>query len=227
MLIIMMGSTTLATSMVNEKADKTLETLMTTPVSRMAVLTAKLLSASLLAALYAVVYVFALNNFSDTLAGGGAFPEGFANIMADFGIAFGASTFAVIGAQLFLSVLCGLAIAIIIGMMVDDIKSLQSYIMPLTIIIMIPYFLTLFVDVNTLPALVQVLVYAIPFTHAFTAASNLFTQNYNMIIIGFIYQAVFVAVIMTVAVKIFNSDKLFTLGQILVRKPKEKKAVSK
>jgi len=144
--------------------------------------------------------------------------------MANFGVAFGATTFLIIGGQLFLSVLCGLAIAIIIGMMVDDIKSLQSYIMPLTMVIMIPYFLTMFLDINTMPTIAQVAVYIIPFTHAFTAASNLFVQNYTMIIVGFIYQAVFVGVMMTLAVKIFNSDKLFTLGQIVERKPGSKKA---
>jgi len=224
MLIIMMGSSTLATSMVNEKADKTLETLMTTPVSRMAVLAAKLLSAALLAAVYAIVYIFALQAFNDTLAGGASFPDGFAEMMENFGVTFSAVTFTVIGAQLFLSVLCGLAIALIIGMMVDDIKTLQSYIMPLTILIMIPYFLTMFLDINTLPTIAQVAVYAIPFTHSFTAASNLFTANYTMITIGFVYQAVFVGVMMTIAVRIFNSDKLFSLGQMLMRKPGAKKS---
>jgi ABC-2 type transport system permease protein len=125
--------------------------------------------------------------------------------------------------QLFLSVLCGLAIALIIGMMVEDIKTLQSYIMPLTIVIMIPYILSMFMDINTLPMIGKVLVYAIPFTHTFTAAGNLFVQNYPLIIFGMIYQLVFVAGILTLAVKIFNSDKLFTLGQILVRKPGAKK----
>ena len=225
MIIIMTGASTLATSMANEKADKTLETLMTTPVSRIAVLTAKLLSAAVLAAIYAVVYVFAFQNFSDGLAGGSGFPDGFADMMANFGIVFNAATFALIGAQLFLAVLCGLAIAIIIGMMVDDIKSLQSYILPLTVVIMIPYFVTLFVDINTLPMIAQVGLYIIPFTHAFTAAFNLFVQNYTMIIIGFAYQAVFLVVMMTIAVKIFNSDKLFTLGQIFVRKPGVKKGL--
>ena len=215
LLIIMMGTSTLATSMVNEKADKTLETLMTTPVSRMAVLTAKVLSAALLAALYAVVYIFALQNFSEGFTGGETFPDGFTEMMANFGIAFNTATFLIIGAQLFLSVLCGLAVALIIGMMVDDIKALPSYIMGVSIFTMIPYFLSMFLDINTLPMAGRIALYAIPFTHSFTAASNLFTANYTLIIIGIIYQAVFVTAMLTFAVKIFSSDKLFTLGQIL------------
>jgi ABC-2 type transport system permease protein len=223
MVIILMASTTLATSMVNEKADKTLETLMTTPVSRMAVLLAKVLSAALLAALYAAVYIIALQRFNETLAGGAGFPEGFIEMMQEFGVTFNAFAFGIIGAQLFLSVLAGLAIALLLGMMVDDIKSLQTYIMPLIIVIMIPYLLSMLMDINTLPTIAQVAVYAIPFTHAFTAASNLFTANYGIIIAGFIYQAVFVTVMLVLAVKIFNSDKLFSLGQMLMKKPAAKK----
>jgi len=223
MLIIMMGAQTLATSMVNEKADKTLETLMTTPVNRMAVLVAKVLAAAVLAAIYAGVYIFALQNFNHTLTGGATFPDGFTEMMVAFGVTFNAFTFAVIGAQLFLSVLSGLALALLIGMMVDDIKTLQSYIMPLIIFIMIPYFLSMFMDINALPLIAKIAVYAIPFTHSFTAASNLFTANYAIIIIGFIYQAVFVALMLTFAVKIFNSDKLFSLGQMLMRKPAKTK----
>ncbi|MCL2099645.1 MAG: ABC transporter permease [Oscillospiraceae bacterium] len=222
-LIILMASQMLAMSMVNEKADKTLETLMTVPISRMSVLLAKILSSAVYAAVYAVVYIFALRNFNESMSAGGSFPEDLLPALESFGISFDAATFAVIGVQLFLSVLCGLAIALIIGMMVDDIKTLNSYIMPLMVLIMIPYFLTMFLDVNTLPFIGRLGLYAIPFTHTFTAAMNLFTQNYALLIGGLVYQAVFVAVMLTIAVKIFNSDKLFTLGQILLKKPKQQK----
>lgn len=219
MVIILMAASTLATSMVNEKADKTLETLMTTPVSRMSVLMSKLFSAGVYAAIYAIVYIFAFRNFNQGMMGGSTFSEEFMKIIEDFGIVFDATTFIVIGIQLFLSVLCGLAIALIIGMMVDDVKALQSYIMPLMIIIMIPYFLSMFLDINTLPMIGKILIYAIPFTHSFTAASNLFMQNYSLLIFGIVYQFIFVAGILTLAVRIFNSDKLFTLGQMFARKP--------
>jgi ABC-2 type transport system permease protein len=226
MLIILMAATMLATSMVTEKADKTLETLMTTPISRMSVLLSKIFSAALYAVIYAVVFVFAFQNFNDSMHSGGTLSEEFIKAVENFGITFDAWTFLIIGAQLFLSVLCGLAIALIIGMMVDDIKALQSYIMPLMIFIMIPYFLTLFVDINTLPQIAKIALYCIPFTHTFTAAANLFVENYAIIAAGLIYQVIFVAVILTLAVKIFNSDKLFTLGQILQKKPGNKNKVN-
>jgi ABC-2 type transport system permease protein len=223
--IIMVSSQMLAASMVNEKVDKTLETLMTAPISRMSVLITKILSAAIYSAIYAVVYILAFRNFNEGMTGGGTLPDNLIPALENFGITFNSFNFTIIGAQLFLSVLCGLAISLIIGMMVDDIKTLQSYILPLTIIIMIPYLLSMVLDINSLPAIAQIAVYAIPFTHSFTAASNLFTANYTLIIIGFVYQAAFAAAMMTIAVKIFNSDKLFTLGQILMKNPGAKKSL--
>ncbi|MCL2772446.1 MAG: ABC transporter permease [Oscillospiraceae bacterium] len=218
-LIIMMATQMLATSMVNEKADKTLETLMTAPVNRLSVLLAKILAASIYAVIYAVIYMFAMNNFSNGMTGGSSgYSQDFIAALKNFGVTFDLSTFIIMGVQLFLSVLCGLAIALIIGMIVDNIKTLQAYIMPLMIVMMIPYFISMFLDVKTLPLWGQIILYIIPFTHTYTAVPNLFTHSYTLIAIGIAYQVIFVAVILTIAVKIFNSDKLFTIGQSIGRK---------
>ena len=225
--VLMISTQMLAGSIVNEKTDKTLETLMTAPLHRMSVLLAKIFSAALYAVVYAAVYIIAYNRFMDSISGGASYPDGFFEILEKFGITFGATAFAIIGTQLFLSVLCGLAVSMLIGMMIDDIKTLQAYLMPLMYIIMIPYFLSVFIDINTLPAVLRAVVYIIPFTHTFVAATNLFMQNYALIAFGIIYQAVSVAALLTVAVKIFNSDKLFTLGQLLKKKPGKRKIKTK
>jgi len=219
-MIITTAASLLAMSMVNEKADKTLETLMTAPINRMSVLAAKILSSAIYSAIYALVFVFAYGNFMETLGGGGNMPYGFIEAVENFGITFNVITYLVIGVQLFLSVLCGLAIALIIGMMVDDVQTLQRYMMPLTVVMLVPYILTLILDVNTLPLIAQIGVYLIPFAHTFTAAANLFMQNYTLIAIGLVYQTVFVIIMLSIAVRIFNSDKLFTLGQMFSSKTK-------
>ncbi|MCL1858715.1 MAG: ABC transporter permease [Oscillospiraceae bacterium] len=222
MLILMMASQMIAGSIVNEKTDKTLETLMTAPMNRMSVLLAKVLAAAIYAIIYAVVFSISNNNFMGSMAGGDIYPEGFAATLETFGITFNITTLAIVGVQLFLSVLCGLAISLLIGMMIEDIKSLQAYLIPIIFAVMIPYFLSMFLDINTLPLIAKILVYAIPFTHTYTAFTNIFVQNYTLLIFGAIYQAIFVAILLTVAVRIFNSDKLFTLGQIMKKKPGKK-----
>jgi ABC-2 type transport system permease protein len=222
MLLLMMCTQMLAGSIVNEKTDKTLETLMTTPLNRMSVLLAKIFSAAVYAIAYAAAYSVSYKKLMDSLSTGGAYSEEFMAALDKFGITFNIPALAVIGVQLFLSVLCGLAISLLIGMLIEDIKALQAYLLPIVFVIMAPYFLSMFLDINTLPMIARILIYLIPFTHTFTAATNLFTQNYTVIIFGAIYQMIFVAILLTFAVRIFNSDKLFTLGQIMKKKPKNK-----
>ena len=223
-LIIIYSMQTLATSVVTEKADKTLETLMTAPVSRMSVLFAKILSAAIYAIVFAVIYTFGMQNFMGGLTGGETFSPQTIEVIETFGISFNFFTFAIIGVQLFLSVLCGLGIALIIGIMLDDIKTLQAYIMPIMIIIMIPYFVSIFTDINSLPAIFRVLIYIIPFTHTFAAAINVFSQNYAIIAGGIIYQIIFVIAMLAIAMKIFNSDKLITLSEIIKSNGAKKKS---
>jgi len=222
MILLIMATQMLAGSIVNEKTDKTLETLMTAPMNRMSVLLAKLLSAAVYALIYAVAYSVSYKRFMDSMSMGGTYSEDFLASLAKFGITFDITALAVIGVQLFLSVLCGLAISLLMGMLVEDIKTLQVYLMPVMFVIMIPYFLSMFLDINTLPVIGKILIYIVPFTHTFTAATNLFMQNYTLIIIGIVYQVIFVAIVLTISVRIFNSDKLFTLGQIMKKKPSNK-----
>jgi len=222
MVLILMATQMLAGSIVNEKTDKTLETIMTAPINRMTVLLAKILAAALYAIICAAVYMISYNKFMDSMSGGGTYSKDFIASLENFGITFNVMNLTIIGAQLFLSVLCGLAISMLIGMMIEDIKTLQAYLAPIMFIVMIPYFLSMLLDINTLPTIAKVIIYIIPFTHTFTAASNIFAQNYTLIAIGLIYQAIFVVILLTIAIKIFSSDKLFTLGQIMKKKPGKK-----
>ena len=67
-------------------------------------------------------------------------------------------------------------------------------------------------DINALPTAIRTLVYAIPFTHTFSAMSNLMFGNNAVFFGGLAYQAVFFAVCMFFALKLFKSDKIFTIS---------------
>ncbi|MDE5569716.1 MAG: ABC transporter permease [Ruminococcus sp.] len=62
-LIIMMTSQTIISAIANEKIDKTLETLLSAPVSRTAIIGAKTLSAGIVALLNAIVFMFGFSFF--------------------------------------------------------------------------------------------------------------------------------------------------------------------
>ena len=104
-----------------------------------------------------------------------------------------------------------LSIAIILGAFAENVKAVQSLLAPLMILVMIPYFLTLFVDLDQAGPLLKWLVLAIPFSHSFSAAPNLFLNSYATVIAGIVYQFVWFVVLAGVAARIFSTDRILTM----------------
>lgn len=229
--LLLMASQMIMTAISTEKIDKTLETLLSAPVSRMTVLSAKMVAAVISALLNAVFMIagFALymmgmmgsavNEIStsvnetasiDMSAADGV--TGVAQAMAELGIALTPVSYVLFALQLFLTIAIGLAISLILGAMATDVKSVQTLIMPVMISVMIPFFVTMFTNVNEMSPVFKVIIYAIPFTHTYTTLTNL--MNGDMIIYwaGLAYQIIFFAVCMFLAVKMFTTDKLFTMS---------------
>lgn len=212
-LIVIFSSQTLAASVTGEKSDKTLETLLTTPVNRNNILFAKMLSASIVSLAYAVIFMFSYDGIMQSSMGGadaGALSE-YSGILKNMGVSFSIATYSIVGISIFLSIIIGLSIAIIIGVLAEDMKKLQSLLMPMMILLMIPYLISMFTDINTLPIIARIAMYIIPFTHTFTAINNVFTSNYLLLVIGIVYQLIFLLISVGIARNIFGTDKLFTL----------------
>ena len=79
-----------------------------------------------------------------------------------------------------MAILCALGLAIILGVMVEDLKSAQTMILPLVFLIMIPYFISMFSDINSLSLPIKILIMLIPFSHPFIASQNIILGNYNI-----------------------------------------------
>ena len=84
--------------------------------------------------------------------------------------------------------------------------------MPINFAAMIPYLLSIMVDIKTLSPVVKYVVYAIPFTHTFMASENVMFSNMSLYWGGFAYQVVFLAVCLFIAMRIFMSDRVFTMS---------------
>jgi ABC-2 type transport system permease protein len=222
--LILMASQMIMTAISTEKIDKTLETLMSAPVSRLTVLCAKMISAVIVALLNAgtmiIGFVFYMQSMLGTAAaeieesasaGTSEITSG-AEAMAGLGLTLGGGDILLFGADLFLTIAIGLSVSLILGAMATDTKSVQTLIMPVMVITMIPFFVTMFADVNSLPAAFRMIMYIIPFTHTYAAMTNLMFGHTSLVIGGLIYQAVFFAVCMYLAVKMFTSDLLFTMN---------------
>jgi len=128
-----------------------------------------------------------------------------------YGITLGDGwTMPLVGISLFLSVVAGLSLCLVIGSFSRDYKSAQSLTMPITFLAMVPMFVLMMKDFNTLPTALQVLLFAIPFTHPMMAMNNLMFGDYTLVILGISYVAIFAAVVMAIAVWVFRKDILVT-----------------
>lgn len=249
--LMLMASQMIMTAISTEKIDKTLETLLSTPVSRMSVLMAKMLAALVSALINAVVMIIGFAIYMIILVGGvagnivesgavdqmtasaaeslgGADAVSVTQAIADLGFSISGLDIILFGLQLFLSLAIGLSLSLILGAMTTDVKSVQTLTMPIMMAVMLPFFVTMFVDFGSMPTAFKAVMFVIPFTHSYNALSNLMTNDTAMFWGGFAYQIAFFAVCMFLAVRMFTSDKLFTMAFATENKAaKQKKLFSK
>ena len=215
MMVILMSGGTIISSMGMEKENKTLETLLTMPVRRRDIVTGKLVAAALVGLLMAVVYMAGMGYYMNSLQSGSSLD------LAKYGLVLNPLDYVLVGISLFLAVLCALALCLLLGCFARDFKSAQSLTMPVTFLAMVPFFVMMMKDFNTLPAIAQAGIFAIPFSHPMMVMNNLMFDDYTLVLAGIAYEAVFAAVTMSIVVWIFKKDMLIT-----GRKKREKKTVN-
>jgi ABC-2 type transport system permease protein len=115
-----------------------------------------------------------------------------------------------IGLLLFLTIVASLALASILAVFAEDTKSAQMYLTPLMILIMIPYFLSLFTNIDTLSLPIKVIVYLIPFSYPFIASQKVLFGSVSIVYIGALYLLLFSAISIVIATRIVSSDRIFT-----------------
>ena len=224
-LVIVFAAQMIATAVATEKENKTLETLLSYPVSRTSIVTSKMVAAGLVALLAAGAYMYGMSQYmggiESSFSGG---PEAEAALQASegamrqLGLTFSMSDYLLLGLTLFASILTALAIAIILGAFAENVKAVGTLIMPLMVLLLIPYFLTLFLDLSVLPDAARYAVLAIPFTYPFITGPNLFLGNYGIVWWGIGYQFIWFAIFVTIAARVFSSDRILTMKLSLHRK---------
>ena len=214
MMIVIYSSQMVISAVAMEKQNKTLETLLTVPIKRTSIITAKMLAAGLVGLISAGVYMFAFKGFvggiGEEAARAGA-EAGGAALMQQLGLTFSTGGTIVLGVSLFLAILVALALAMILGVLAEDFRSAQTMIMPLMFMVMIPYFISLFADINTVALPIKLFVLAIPFSHPFLVSQNLYLGNWGMIAGGLVYMFGVVVVLTVFAARIFSTDKILTM----------------
>lgn len=201
-LFIMAGQTIIA-SMALEKENKTLETLLTMPVKRTSIVAGKIIGAAVVGFVMAGIFMGGFYFYNANLTMG-------IEHDVDLGLDLTPLDYFLVAVSMFAALLAGLALAMLLGTFAKDFKSGQTLIFPLVLLSLVPMFLTMFKDFDTLPTGLKVLIFAIPFSHPMMAMRNLMFGDYLLVGAGIAYSMAFSVVVILVVVRIFATDKLLT-----------------
>ena len=204
MMLIIFSGQMIISSMAQEKENKTLETLLTLPVKRTSIVTGKIAASAIIGLLFALIYMFGMSNYLQGFQGSTGIN------LAEYGLVLSSQDFILIGISLFITLISALALCMLLGTFAKNYKSAQTLVFPVTMLAMIPMFVTMFLDFDTLPLALKGLIFAIPFSHPMMAPRALIFNDYMLVISGIIYVSIFAFVTILLVVWVFKTDRLLT-----------------
>jgi len=215
-MLIILAMQLASTSVATEKEEKTLETLMSLPLSRFTLLVGKLAGSTLVAAIGAVATIFGVVYYMGSFAFGT--PTQPSIDLAAIGLAPSLLSYVILGVSVFVALLSALALAVVISVFAEDVRGAQSLLGFVYMPLLIPMFALMFTDLNTLPFGFQILLLALPFTHPMLAARATITGDYLLPVLGIGYVVIFTLVMLDIAARLFATEKILTAKIRLGRK---------
>jgi ABC-2 type transport system permease protein len=215
-MLIILAMQLAATSVATEKEEKTLETLMSLPLSRFTLLMGKLAGSTVVAAIGAVATILGVIYYMGSFTFGA--PAQQAIDLVAVGLAPSLLSYVILGISVFVALLAALALAVVVSVFADDVRGAQSLLGFVYTPLLIPMFVLMFADINSLPLGFQILLLALPFTHPMLAARATITGDYLTPVLGIVYVALFTVAILYIAARLFATEKILTAKIRLGRK---------
>ena len=206
-VLVILAAQIAATSVAVEKEYRTLEMLLTLPVSRLAILASKLAGPAIIALigslLYAVGYKFYMDvAYAAILQQGGL--EGLT-------LEIPPQNYVVVAITFFLALLLVLALSATIAVFTQDVRSAQALagnvIAPLALV---PSFLLMFADPEVLPPGLRLLVYVLPFSYPALAVREAYRGFGPDVYAGIAYMAASTFVVLYIAARVFSTERVLT-----------------
>jgi ABC-2 type transport system permease protein len=197
-----------ATSVAMEKEEKTLETVLTLPMDRFAILMGKLSGSIIIAGAAAAAYMVGFNYYMGSFSG---LSTGGANLdLVSLGLVPSTFGYLLLGISLFITLLSALALAVILSAFAEDVRSAQSLVSYVYPLVFIPSLVLMYVDINMLPVWLRWILYAIPFSQPIIASKAVIMGDYLTAGLGIVYVVGFTLVIMYAASRLFATEKILT-----------------
>ena len=214
-----------ATATAVENEEKTLETLLTFPVTRYDILMAKLLGSSIVAVLGGVlftvgflIYFQGLSSLQSSGFGVGDLYKAFPSPPPE--------TYVVLTISLILSIFFITSLGIVIGALSSDVRMSGSLLGIVLIPVLIPFLLIIYGDLKSLPLAFQLFAYALPTSYPMIMAKEMITSTIPVeVLYGIPYSAAITLVVLYATSKLLAPEKLLTLQHKLkLKRIKRKQA---
>lgn len=208
-----------ATSVAMEKEEKTLETLLTSPVDRFAILIGKVASTAIVAGVASITVLIGYNYMIGSITFG---LTNSVNVdLVSLGLVPSPLGYTMLGISLFITLLSALALAVIMSAFSENVRGAQALVGYIYPVIFIPALALMYLDFNALPLALKAIFYAIPYSHPIIASKAVIMGDYATVTFGIIYVAIFTMVIMYIASRLFATEKILTSKLMFKRnKPK-------
>jgi ABC-2 type transport system permease protein len=204
-IVVVFAMQIAATAIAVEKEQKTLETLLTLPVSRFKILASKLVGSTIIAGLGAVAsltgFAYYMTSITSLSGGGGNVAYVFSPPLAYY---------AFTGVLIFLTLTLATLVAIVISAFAQDVRSAQALVGYLSLPIMLPAFFVLFGDFNSLPADLRLGLLAVPFSYVAAFTSTGIAGDFALGVVGVGYIAAWILVLLYLAAWFFRSERILT-----------------
>ena len=219
MMMVMFAIQMAATSIALEKEQKTLETLVTLPVSRMTILGGKLSGSIVIAVAGSISYLIGFSYYMDS-----AFsfvPDAMSMNLSDVNMGMTPFGFLLVGIVIFVTLVSALAMALSVAVFADNVRTAQSFTGVLVTPIMIPAMVLMFSDIEMLPQTFQYILLIIPYTHTIIATKAAFLGNYFVVLRSIFFISIWTVAVLYIAAKIFSTERIITarfqMGDIFKR----------
>lgn len=201
LMLVMMSGMNLISSIGIEKENRTLEILLTLPISRNYIVLSKIVASAItglvLASIYMVGMFYYLRPFSSQI------PQELQDVFTLTGV-----DYALFGLSLFFALVAGLSLFVVIASFAKDYRGSQAFGFPLSMLGVVPMLITIFKDFHTLPFALKLFVFVIPFSHPMIAIKELMLNNPGFVMSGILYSIFFSLVFMILATRIYNSERI-------------------
>lgn len=200
-----------ATATAVENEEKTLETLLTFPVSRYKILLAKLIGSSIVALIGGLVFTAGFFLYYQGIFTMAGLAGGAVNLTQNLPPP-PAGAYVVLAVSMILSILFITSLGVVIGALSSDVRMASSLLGIVIIPIVIPSLLIMYGDVGALPLPLRLLVYALPTSYPMIVAREMITSTIPIeAIYGIPYSAALTLIVMYITSKLFAPEKLLTL----------------